>query len=89
MDLRLGPALASLADLKSGGAAGTFDFAFLDADKEPYPDYYEAILDLLKPGGVLLIDNVLADGKVVDTEPCQRVGAAISASTIGSSATSA
>ena len=69
VDLRLGPALASLADLKSEGAAGTFDFAFLDADKEPYPDYYEAILELLKPGGVLLIDNVLADGKVVDPNP--------------------
>jgi predicted O-methyltransferase YrrM len=66
VDLRLGPALETLADLKSEGAAGTIDFAFLDADKEPYPDYYEAILDLLKPGGVLLVDNVLADGKVVD-----------------------
>jgi predicted O-methyltransferase YrrM len=66
VDLRLGPALESLAGLKAEGAAGTFDFAFLDADKEPYPDYYEGILELLRPGGVVLVDNVLSSGRVVD-----------------------
>ena len=68
VDLRLGPALDSLAALRAEGAAGTFDFAFIDADKEPYPDYYEGVLELLRPGGIVLVDNVLADGKVVDAD---------------------
>jgi predicted O-methyltransferase YrrM len=66
VDLRLGPARASLAQLKAEGAAGTFDFAVIDADKEPYPEYYEGVLELLRPGGVVLVDNVLSDGRVVD-----------------------
>ena len=66
VELRLGPALDSLATLRAEGAAGTFDLGFIDADKEPYPDYYEGVLELLRPGGVLLVDNVLADGRVVD-----------------------
>ncbi len=59
--LLMGPALDTLASL-----SGAFDFAFLDADKENYPRYYERILELLRPGGVLAVDNVLWSGKVVD-----------------------
>lgn len=60
--LRLGPALETLAGLPPDE---TFDFAFLDADKENYPNYYEAILPRLKPGGLLVADNVLWSGKVL------------------------
>jgi caffeoyl-CoA O-methyltransferase len=68
IELRLGPALATLDALLADGAGESFDFAFLDADKEPYPDYYERILRLLRPGGVLAIDNVFSGGSVVDEE---------------------
>ncbi len=68
VELRLGPALATLDALLAGGEAGTFDFAFMDADKREYPDYYERILELLRPGGVLAIDNVFWDGDVVRPE---------------------
>lgn len=64
IDLRLGPALDSLAALKA--EAGSFDMAFIDADKSNYPHYYEAVLGLLRPGGLLLIDNVLWGGDVAD-----------------------
>ena len=47
----------------------TYDFVFLDADKTGYPAYYEQILARMKPGALLLIDNILMDGKVVDPEP--------------------
>lgn len=60
--LRLGPALETLVTMP---AAETFDFAFLDADKENYSNYYEAILPRLKPGGLLVADNVLWSGKVL------------------------
>jgi len=67
IDLRLGAALAGLdALLAEGHAEGTYDFAFIDADKENYDGYYERALRLLKPGGLLLIDNVLWGGQVVD-----------------------
>jgi len=59
--LLMGPALDTLASL-----AGPFDFAFLDADKENYPRYYEKLLELLRPGGILAVDNVLWSGKVLD-----------------------
>ena len=61
IQLLLGPALDTLASL-----SGPFDFAFLDADKENYPRYYERILELLRPGGILAVDNVLWSGKVLD-----------------------
>ena len=64
--LRLGPAIKTLDDLLAHGDEGTFDFAFLDADKEPYPDYYERILRLLRQGGLLAIDNVFGAGRVAD-----------------------
>lgn len=66
IDLRLGPALATLDQLLAAGEAGTFDFAFIDADKEAYDRYYEQALQLLRPGGLIAIDNVLQAGRVVD-----------------------
>ncbi len=65
IDLRLAPALDSLAQLKAD-AAKPFDLVFIDADKENYSAYYEASLDLLRPGGLIVVDNVLWHGAVVD-----------------------
>ncbi len=66
IELRLGPALETLDSLIAEGEAGTFDFAFIDADKENYENYYERALVLLRPGGLAAIDNVLWDGRVID-----------------------
>ena len=66
IDLRIGPAAETLADLLRKGAQSTFDFAFIDADKLNYGEYYELCLQLLRPGGLVAIDNVLWDGKVAD-----------------------
>jgi caffeoyl-CoA O-methyltransferase len=66
IDLRLGPARATLARLLRAGGAGTFDFAFIDADKPAYDAYYEACLRLVRPGGLIAIDNVLWSGAVAD-----------------------
>lgn len=63
VDLRVGPALDTLRSLRSDAP---FDFAFLDADKQGYPDYYEALLTVLRPGGLIVIDNVLQGGRVLD-----------------------
>jgi caffeoyl-CoA O-methyltransferase len=64
--LELGPALETLDTLLAGGEGGTFDFAFIDADKPNYEHYVERSLALLRPGGLLAIDNVLWGGKVAD-----------------------
>jgi caffeoyl-CoA O-methyltransferase len=65
VDLRIAPAAETLAALLADGQAGTFDFAFIDADKESYDTYYERALELLRPGGVMALDNVFRDGRVV------------------------
>jgi len=64
--LRLAPAVESLDALLAEGKSGAFDFAFIDADKENYDRYYERALKLLRPGGLIAIDNVLWHGKVLD-----------------------
>lgn len=66
IDLRLAPALATLNGLIAAGESGRFDFAFIDADKTRLSDYYEACLTLLRPGGLVAVDNVLWGGRVAD-----------------------
>ena len=68
VDLRLAPALETLAALAAGPEAGTFDMTFLDGDKKEYDGYYEYSLSLLLPGGVVLIDNVLWGGSVANPD---------------------
>ena len=64
--LHLAPAMDSLEKLIKEGGAGSFDMAFIDADKENYQGYFEHCLTLLRRGGLILIDNVLWDGAVLD-----------------------
>jgi caffeoyl-CoA O-methyltransferase len=66
IDLRIAPATSTLDALLQQGQAGTFDLAFIDADKTNYLAYYERTLQLLRPGGLVLIDNTLWSGRVAD-----------------------
>jgi len=68
IDLRLGPALGTLSHLLNEGLAGTFDFAFIDADKANCGRYYERSLQLLRSGGLLAIDNALWGGCIADPD---------------------
>ena len=68
IDFHLAPALETLDSLISKGEAGTFDFAFIDADKRNYDNYYERCLTLLRSGGMVAIDNVLWSGRVADPD---------------------
>jgi caffeoyl-CoA O-methyltransferase len=63
VDLRRGPALETLRGMTD---EEPFDFAFIDADKSEYPDYYEECLRLLRPGGLIMLDNVLRGGEVLN-----------------------
>ena len=66
IDLRIAPALETMDALLADGEAGSFDFAFLDAEKTEYAGYYERTLELLRPGGLCAIDNVLWSGRPAD-----------------------
>lgn len=68
IDLRIAPALDTLNQLLAEGQAETFDFAFIDADKGNYDGYYELALQLIRPGGLIAIDNVLWSGRVADAQ---------------------
>lgn len=65
IELRLAPAADSLQALRAAAAEGTYDFAFIDADKENYPAYYEHALALIRPGGLIALDNAFNMGRVV------------------------
>lgn len=68
IDLRLAPAVETLDGLLKEGRNDSFDMAFIDADKENYPIYYDRLMQLVRPGGLILADNVLWDGAVADPE---------------------
>ncbi|MCS5635161.1 MAG: class I SAM-dependent methyltransferase [Myxococcota bacterium] len=78
IDLRIAPALETLAELAGKGEEG-FDLAFVDADKQNYRPYCEALAELVRPGGVILVDNVLWGGAVVDPANTQENTEAIRA----------
>jgi caffeoyl-CoA O-methyltransferase len=66
IDLRIAPAKDTLESLIASGESGHFDFAFIDADKTGYPTYYEQCLKLLRPGGVMALDNMLSRSRILD-----------------------
>ena len=75
VDLHLAPAIETLEKLIEDGQASTYDLSFIDADKINYQSYYEYSLTLVKPGGIIAVDNVLWSGQVIDesdSEPATR-----------------
>ena len=66
IELKIAPALSTLNDLLKKDGENSFDFAFIDADKTSYDSYYEACLKLIRPGGIIILDNMLWDGAVAD-----------------------
>ena len=79
IDLRSGPAVATLKAMCDSGEEGSFDFGFIDADKTNYQYYYEHVLALLRTGGLLLIDNVLWGGSVANPDKTDKDTEAIRA----------
>ena len=65
IDLRIAPAIETLDQLLAAGEDDAFDFAFIDADKAGYDGYYERLLRLVRPGGLIALDNTLWDGEVL------------------------
>jgi caffeoyl-CoA O-methyltransferase len=78
IDLRIGPAAHSMDGMIAAGE-GPFDFAFIDADKPGYDAYYERALKLVKPGGLIVLDNMLLSGKVADPQDMDVSAAALRA----------
>lgn len=68
IELKLQPAVRTLEQLLAAGEAGRYDFAFIDADKESYDRYYELLLQLLRPGGLITLDNTLWSGHVANPD---------------------
>ena len=68
IEIRLGPALETLAALRAGGGDGGFDLAFIDADKANYPAYYGQAMELVRAGGLIVVDNSLWSGRVLEPE---------------------
>lgn len=68
VEIRIGPALETLAALRAGGGDGSFDMAFIDADKGNYPAYYEQAMELVRAGGLIVVDNTLWSGRVLKPE---------------------
>ncbi len=79
IDLRLAPARDTLDAMIAAGEQGRYDFAFIDADKKNYDAYYERCLQLVRTGGLIAIDNVLWNGKVIDPSASDEDTAAIRA----------
>ncbi|MGA2712878.1 MAG: class I SAM-dependent methyltransferase [Bryobacteraceae bacterium] len=69
IDLRIAPAKETLDGLIASGQSGSFDFAFIDADKSGYPGYYEQCLALVRSGGLIALDNMLYSGRAVNPPP--------------------
>ena len=79
IELRLGDARESLAALRADGLDGTYDFAFIDADKSGYDAYYEQCLALVRPGGLILLDNTFYMGRIAEPQRWQESGAVVDA----------
>lgn len=79
IELKIGPALESLDAMVLGGQDETYDFAFIDADKSGYDAYYERALKLVRPGGLIVFDNMLYGGEVLEEHPAERNAVAIKA----------
>ena len=79
IEIRVAPAAETLDRMLEEGLAGRFDFAFIDADKAGYLDYWERCLRLVRPGGLIAVDNVLWDGRVADPTNDEEGTAAIRA----------
>ena len=71
IDLRIGPASETLDRMIAAGERGSYDFAFIDADKTGYARYYEQCLELIRPGGLIALDNMLQSGQVFADEPVE------------------
>jgi predicted O-methyltransferase YrrM len=77
IDLRLGPAADTLRAMVETGEESAYDFAFIDADKEAYPTYYELCLTLLRQGGMIGIDNIFMHGRALSADTDSASGKAI------------